>query len=167
MRSDRCDIAVVTEPALVPILTFPASRTLFLPSFLPLSLSYLYLSFCPRFRQIPQRERNLSWNSRRFSLSNEFLFHDVSNELYNCEYSFYRQATNSTIPTPRVSTNGKRVGEAEGRAGEETRYPFPPPLILFTGLGPGKGFCPRDTRGKLCGKSSVSCRARARAYYAS
>lgn len=163
MRSDRCDIAVVTEPALVPILTFPASRTLFLPSFLPLSLSYLYLSFCPRFRQIPQRERNLSWNSRRFSLSNEFLFHDVSNELYNCEYSFYRQATNSTIPTPRVSTNGKRVGEAEGRAGEETRYPFPPPLILFTGLGPGKGFCPRDTRGKLCGKSSVSCRARARA----
>lgn len=138
-----------------------------LPPFLSLSLSLLSISILLSTFSPNSPKRKESRNSRRFSLSNEFLFHDVSNELYNCEYSFYRQATNSTIPTPRVSTNGKRVGEAEGRAGEETRYPFPPPLILFTGLGPGKGFCPRDTRGKLCGKSSVSCRARARAYYAS
>lgn len=146
------DISCVSHP-LPPFLS---------PSLSLLSISILLSTFSPNS---PKRKE--SRNSRRFSLSNEFLFHDVSNELYNCEYSFYRQATNSTIPTPRVSTNGKRVGEAEGRAGEETRYPFPPPLILFTGLGPGKGFCPRDTRGKLCGKSSVSCRARARAYYAS
>lgn len=162
MRSDRCDIAVVTEPALVPILTFPASRTLFLPSFLPLSLSYLYLSFCPRFRQIPQRERNLSWNSRRFSLSNEFLFHDVSNELYNCEYSFYRQATNSTIPTPRVSTNGKRVGEAEGRAGEETRYPFPRLWSSLRGWDLARAFVP-GTRAENFAERARFLAARARA----
>lgn len=163
MRSDRCDIAVVTEPALVPILTFPASRTLFLPSFLPLSLSYLYLSFCPRFRQIPQRERNLSRNSRRFSLSNEFLFHDVSNELYNCEYSFYRQATNSTIPTPRVSTNGKRVGGGGGASRRGDSISLPPASDPLYGAGTWQGLLsPGHARKTLRKELGFLPRARAR-----